>query len=117
VAGTDQGAVYVFNGAAGGLTATGVKFLTQDTAGVADASENADEFGSLLASGDFNGDLFDDLYIAAGGETLGAANLAGVLHLLPGSASGVTATGSALFQQGANGTPDTAEASDFFGGT
>jgi hypothetical protein len=117
VAGTDQGAVYVFRGSASGLTTTGLQFLTQDTPGVADNAENLDEFASLLEAGDDNGDGYDDLYVAAAGETINGAANAGLLHVLPGSAGGVTGTGSVTFQQGVNGTPDTTEADDFFGGT
>jgi hypothetical protein len=117
VAGTDQGAVYVFHGSATGLTTTGLQFLTQDTPGVADTAENLDEFASLLEAGDYNGDGYDDLYVAAAGETINGAANAGLLHVLPGSAGGVTGTGSVTFQQGVNGTPDTTEADDFFGGT
>jgi FG-GAP repeat protein len=117
VAGTDQGAVYVFRGSASGLTTTGLQFLTQDSAGIPDTAENLDEFASLVQAGDFNGDSYDDLYVAAGGETIDGAANAGLLHLLPGGASGITGSGSVTFQQGVNSTPDSTEANDFFGGT
>jgi hypothetical protein len=117
VAGTNQGAVYVFYGSAAGLTTNGLQYLTQDTPGIADTAEDADQFGSYLQAGDYDGNGYDDLYIAAGGESFGAVTNGGVLHLLRGGASGVTTAGSLLLQQGVNGVPDTAESDDWFGGT
>ncbi len=66
----------------------------------------------LLATvwADFNNDGFDDLAIGAPGEDSGA----GLVHLLYGSATGLTATGSQTWGQTILGT-DTSEAGDNFG--
>jgi hypothetical protein len=117
IAGADHGAVIVFNGSTAGLTTTGVRMLTQNTGSVADAPENLDQFGSFLQAGDYNGNGIDDLYVAAGGETVGTVTQAGVLHLLRGGTGGITGSGSKLFQQGSGGTPDGPETGDFYGGT
>jgi hypothetical protein len=117
VSGTNQGAVYVFYGSPSGLTVNGLQYLTQDTPGIADTAEDADQFGSYLQAGDYDGNNYDDLYIAAGGESFGSVVNGGVVHVLHGSANGVTTDGSILLQQGVNGVPDTAESDDWFGGT
>ena len=49
--------------------------------------EESDQFGSALAAGDFNGDRFDDLAVGAPSETVGAAQSAGAINVLFGSAS------------------------------
>ena len=69
-----QGGIHVFYGTATGLTAdpSGTapddQFLTQDSAGVPDRSENADEWGATLAVGDFNADRCADVAVGAPGE-------------------------------------------------
>jgi len=64
---------------------------------------------------DFNGDSIPDLAIAAPDETLGGAEAAGVVHVLLGSAAGVTSTGCQLWSQDSPGVEGTAEQGDFFG--
>ena len=49
------------------------------------------------------------------GESIGAAISAGIVHVLPGSATFLTATGSKTFSQNTAGVADTAEASDAMG--
>src|SRR5512132_750880 len=65
--------------------------------------------GSLQA--DFNNDGAEDLAVGVPGETVNGAQPAGVVHVLYGSAAGVTGTGSQLFTQ----VGDTPEAHDAFG--
>ena len=89
------GAVHVLYGSATGLTTTGSQFLSQGAGGIADAAEAGDEFGRSLAVGNFNSDGFNDLAIGAPGENRGA----GTVHVLYGSASGLTATGSQQWTQ------------------
>ena len=49
--------------------------------------------------------------------TLGALIDSGVVHVLPGSATGLTAAGSQYWSQNATGITDTAESGDRFGAT
>ena len=105
------GAVHVLYGSAGRLTAAGSQRWSQDSPGITDVAEPDDQFGSALAAGDFNGDARADLAIAAPGENL----LAGVVHVLYGSAGGLTAAGSQLWSQDSPGVADVAEPDDEFG--
>jgi len=65
--------------------------------------------GSLQA--DFNNDGAEDLAVGVPGEAVNGVQFAGVVHVLYGSAGGITGTGSQLFTQ----VGDTPEAYDQFG--
>jgi hypothetical protein len=112
-----QGGIHVFYGTAGGLTADPAgtapddQFLTQDSPGVPDASEDADEWGAALAVGDFNGDRCADVAIGAPGEN----QTAGAVTVLYGSPTGLTPSGAQFLTQDSPGVPDTAEPNDHFG--
>ncbi len=71
----------------------------------------------LLASlwADFNGDGFDDLAVAAPGEDFGSVDNAGAVHVIFGSAGGLTSTGNQLWTQDSIDILDTAETDDGFG--
>jgi hypothetical protein len=71
--------------------------------------------GPASLRADFNGDGAADLAIGTPGESLGAAESAGVVHVLYGSAGGLTATGSQLWSQDSPGVAGRAEAGDGFG--
>jgi hypothetical protein len=105
------GAVSVLYGTASRLTGSGSQLFTQDTPGVPGAAEPGDQFGSALAAGDFNGDAFADLAVAADLEDAGTTRDAGAVTLLYGSAGGLITTGSQLFTQVAGA----AEGGDRFG--
>ena len=111
----NAGAVNVLYGSAAGLTGTGSQLFTQDTPGVANSAERDDDFGSTLAAGDFDHDGFADLAVAAFPEAVGGIEDAGAVHVLSGSASGLTATGSQYFTQDTPGIADSPEQFDFFG--
>jgi hypothetical protein len=89
------GAINVLYGTGGGLSGTGAQVFTQ----VGGASEEFDSFGWALAAGDFNNDGFTDLAVGAPFETVGGAQAAGAVSVIPGSAGGLTATGGRLFTQ------------------
>ena len=63
----------------------------------------------------FNHDGADDLAIGAPFERVGGLFAAGAAHVLYGSASGLTGTGSQVWTQDSPGVPDTAESGDHFG--
>jgi hypothetical protein len=91
----DAGAVSVLPGSSGGLTAVGGQLFPQ----VGGTVEAGDEFGFMVAAGDFNADSFADLAAGAPSEDVGSAADAGAVSVLPGSAGGLTATGGRLFPQ------------------
>jgi hypothetical protein len=109
------GAVHVIYGSTGVLTTAGNQFLHQDTAGIADAAEIGDRFGSALATGTFNDGAQTDLAIGVPEEHIGLVQNAGALNAIYGSASGLTATGDQFFSQNTSGVPDSAEQDDNFG--
>ena len=66
-------------------------------------------------AGDFNGDGFDDIAVGAPDENVGAVADAGVVHVLHGSAAGLTGTGSQYWSQAVAGILDGVEVGDRFG--
>src|SRR5829696_4809956 len=108
---SSSGVVHVLYGSGTGLTATGSQLWSQDSPGIAGAPEAGDIFGFALAAGDFNGDTRADLAIGAPGEN----SFAGVVHVLYGSGTGLTATGSQLWSQDSPGIAGAAEPDDIFG--
>lgn len=90
------GYVTVQYGAASGMgTATSTPrgrtaVFGQATAGVPGTAEAGDGFGTAVASGDLDGDGYDDAIVAAPGEDEGSANDAGRVTVLFGSKNGLT---------------------------
>ena len=98
-------------GSASGLTATGSQLWSQGSSGIGGLAEPQDAFGETLAAGDFNGDGRADLAIGAPGEN----NARGVVQVLNGSPSGLTASGNQLWSQDSPGIDGVAEPGDSFG--
>ena len=113
--GVDAGVVHVLYGGSPDISSAGSQYWHQDSAGIADSIETGDGFGSSLATGDLNGDGRDDLAIGAAAEDIGAVSDAGVVHVLYGSAAGLTATGSQYWNQNSAGLGDIVETGDHFG--
>jgi len=116
----DAGAVAVIFGRSGGLSAVNNQLWSQDTASstgaaVQDVAEDFDWFGSRLAAGDFNGDGRDDLAIAAMIEDVGGNNGVGVVHVLFGGGTVLSATNNQLWHQDVTGIGGVNEAKDNFG--
>jgi FG-GAP repeat len=109
------GAVNVLYGSSTGLAATGDQFWTQNSSAVLDSSEGGDQFGENLAAGDFNGDGRSDLAVGVPFEDVGGVGDAGVVNMLYGSSTGLTATGNQLWTQDSTGVLDSAESGDAFG--
>src|SRR5262249_43809175 len=107
------GVVHVLKGSAAGLITPGSQIWSQNSNGNADTAEPGDEFGRSLAVGNFNGDGFADLAIGVPGENGGA----GAVHVLYGSANGLTALKSQLWTQASAGVGDNPESGDHFGQT
>jgi hypothetical protein len=116
----DAGTVHILYGsptAPNLLSAAADQAWTQDSSGVQGTAEKGDKFGSALASGDFDGDGYDDLAIGIPGEDLeGTSDVnAGSVAVLYGSSSGLTAAGDELWTQDSFGIDDQAEDHDRFG--
>ena len=113
----DAGIITVAYGSASGLT--NPVNLHQYSPGVGTNSESGDLFGAALASGDINGDGYDDVIVGVPGEGVGwgarAQSNAGAVHVIYGSASGASGTGSQWFYQNTPGWPGRAETNDRFG--
>ncbi|MET7495726.1 FG-GAP and VCBS repeat-containing protein [Streptomyces sp900116325] len=95
------GSVTVLRGSAKGLTGTGSKSFSQDTAGVPGAAEARDEFGGSVWVTDSNNDGRAELVAGASAENNGV----GSVWLFKTGASGITATGSTAFGPGSVGGP------------
>jgi hypothetical protein len=92
----DAGSVTVLYGRVGGLSGTGAKSFSQDTSGVAGTAETNDLFGISLKLTDYTRDGRADLLIGTN-EQLGYEDRWGMIHMLKGSGSGTTATGSKTY--------------------
>lgn len=103
------GAVHVMYGSAAGLTTARDRIWHQGSPGVPGMNEGNDRFGATLAVGDFDGDGYADLAIAAPGENVGTIYEAGQVTILRGSALGLGTSGAQLWNQGSPGIADDPE--------
>lgn len=78
--GANQGALYVYNGSAGGIKTTPARKLVGEN--------NGDTFGAGAPTGDINGDGFDDIVVGA----LSYDGNKGKAYIYQGSASGIPAS-------------------------
>jgi len=110
------GAVAVaYGGPAGQSTTIPPVWINQDTAGVPGVGETGDAMGESVAVGDVNGDGYADVVAGVPGEDYDSLTDAGSFLLLPGSAKGLTGTGSEVFTQNSDGVPGASESGDRFG--
>ncbi|GAB2794201.1 FG-GAP-like repeat-containing protein [Streptomyces chlorus] len=89
------GTVTVLLGRKGGLSGTGAKAYHQNTSGVGGAVENDDYFGQNLKLTDYTRDGRADLVVDTNDQLDNTRW--GLVHLLKGSKSGITGTGSKSF--------------------
>ncbi|REK88949.1 hypothetical protein DY245_18410 [Streptomyces inhibens] len=113
--GGDQGRVSLWYGSSTG-PATSAR-ITQATSGVAGTPEAGDMFGSSISAADVNGDGYKDLAIGAFGEKIDKQTTEGGVHVLRGSANGITGTGSQWFARNTPGVPGSVAWNDCFGST
>lgn len=112
--GASAGAVQVIYGGPRGLRVAGNQRFHQGTPGVPDHPEDEDLFGYSLATGDLDGNGFDELAIGAFRERNAASNT-GAVHVLYGSRRGLRARGSLLLHQGSLGGSEGADPVGHFG--
>ena len=114
--GVDAGAVEVLYGFVGGPVVLWEDSFTQDS-DLPGASQSGDELGMSFATGDFDGDGFDDLAMGVPGESLGSIAQAGMVIVMYGSVYGLDDTTAETWDQDTSGVLGTAEDFDMFGWT
>jgi hypothetical protein len=91
--------LFAFWAEAVGLTNTGNRLFNQNTAGIADTAQTDDQFGRALAAGDFNGDGRLDTAVGVPYEDTGSFTNDGLVHVIYGTSTGLTAVGSQVWTQ------------------
>ncbi|MEU7022563.1 FG-GAP and VCBS repeat-containing protein [Streptomyces sp. NPDC046203] len=92
--GRNAGMVTVLYGRAGGLTGAGARVYDQNKPGILGVIERNDYFGMELRMADYTRDGRADLMVQTT-DTVGKTY--GMIHLLKGSPSGITGTGSKIY--------------------
>jgi hypothetical protein len=110
----EAGAVSVLYGRSGGLSSVD-DLWSQDARGIKGGAEPGDRFGHGLAIGDFDGDGIGDLAIGAPTDSVGNAAGAGVVNVIRGSRSGLTARGDQLWTENSPGITGRASIGERFG--
>lgn len=110
----NTGAVTVLQGSSTGLSASDAQVFHQNTPGVPGGNESGDGFGSVLVTGDFDGNGSDDLVLGAPNENIGSIADTGAVTILFGTTGGLSSSGAQAFHQGTVGMPGTNETSDRF---
>jgi hypothetical protein len=95
----DTGATILMNGSASGVSRTGARTVTQDTAGVPGSAEAIDYFGSDVLLADVTKDGHAEFTVTAGFEDEGI----GAITTLRGSAGGPVTEGARTFGPGSLG--------------
>ncbi|MFE7389668.1 esterase [Streptomyces sp. NPDC057582] len=83
------GMVTVQYGGPKGMGTSHVRAFSQNTSGVAGAAEAGDGFGKTLATGDLDGDGYDDAVVGIPGEDIGTVSNAGGVVVLWGTPKGL----------------------------
>ncbi|MEZ4702113.1 MAG: FG-GAP-like repeat-containing protein [Rhodothermales bacterium] len=99
-----------------GALCFGALFVTRvSLAQLSDTAERDDRLGQVAATGDFNGDGFPDLAIGVPEEDVDGMSDAGAVHVVYGSAAGLTETEMQFWSQNEKGVPNDAGLGDAFG--
>jgi hypothetical protein len=114
------GAIHWIRGYPTGLGSAGNQTFDQNMDWAEDQAETSDQFGTTLASGDFNGDGIYDLAVGVPFEDLlvGSTEVlgAGAVHVMYGSdTQGLSFVGDQFWHQASPGVEGSAEYNDQFG--
>jgi hypothetical protein len=109
------GAAQVIYGSARGLTSARNKLFTQNSPGITSPAEAGDQFGWSMTAGDFGRSGYADAAIGSLEEAIGPLVEAGVVHILFGTAGGLTSSRSQMWSQNSRGVPGSAREADLFG--
>jgi hypothetical protein len=113
--GADAGGVSAIYGTASGLDAEGDDFWHQDSPGLANEAETGDEFGLSIATGDFDGNGFDDAAAGVPGEDVSGEDESGGVAVIYGTAGGLDDPNDDFWHQDSSGIEDSPEPIDMFG--
>ncbi|MEW5871801.1 MAG: FG-GAP repeat protein [Chloroflexota bacterium] len=111
------GVVTTLYGTSSGLSRSGFRIWHQDIPDIVGVRNDNDRFGDALASGDFNGDGFEDLAVGVPTDDVGAINNAGVVNIIYGSEYGLSSVGNQIWYQDSPNILDVSETDDQFGST
>ena len=109
------GAVNVLRGSLQRLVPTFDPPIRQGVGSFEDVAEPDDEFGFVLAAGDFNDDGYADLAVGVPGEDIGSITDAGAVHVVYGGDAGLMTGFDKLWSQDNPGVPGHAQVGDEFG--
>ena len=117
----DVGAINILYGSATGITSAGNEYITQRTTGISGIPNVGEEFGASVATGDLDGDGFDDVVVGVPGEYRCWSHIGicgsdiGAIQLLYGSATGIRSDNDQYFGQRSNGITAHPSVGDRFG--
>ena len=112
-AGVNAGAICIIYGSAAGLVSANNQFFTLASVGL--SADAGDKFGTVITSGDFNNDGFEDLAIGIPGADPSDQANAGSVIILFGSAGGLTTVGFERWAEDSPGIVGNPEPGDHFG--
>ena len=112
---TGAGEVGVIYGSAGGLSPERRELWSQNSSSVAGTSKTGDGFGWSVAAGDSDGDQFSDLAVGVPYKDVGTATNGGAVVMLMGSGTGLSGTGSTIWEQDTSGISEASAKDDWMG--